>query len=845
MAVDWSGDWCRKAADQGQAEAQHNLGRMYYNGEGVDQSDAMAVEWWRKAADQGLARAQHDLAIMYDKGKGVDQSKALAAEFYRKAADQGHPPAQFNLATMHENGEGVDQSDEVAINLFILAADQGHSKAQYTLGVAYFNGLKGMPEDAPTGVEFFRKAADQGHPGAQCNLGFAYQTGKGVAKNAVTAVEWYHKAADQSYAMAQYNLGALYDSGGIGVDQSTSTAAGWYRKAADQGYTEAQYSLGCMYQNGDGVPKDILTAVDWYRKAAHPGFRIGDTELVKWYPGHPRAQNNLGRMYKNGEGVDQSHVMAAEWYRKAADQGHSMAQCSLGIMYKNGSGVPQSDALAMEWYRKAADQGNASAQHNMEIMYKNGQGAPKEESTAAEVVRKAADQGRALPQVVVDIDSMGIKALKELITSKGMNTHGCINKDDLKARAREALAAAAEPRAAEGVPDIDSMGIKALKELITSKGWNIRGCINKDDLKARAREALAADAETRAAEGVLSGRNRDGIELIDVPLSSCPSWCCPSAGGLCVMVSIPCIALLLIIYNNVPNAPSALNIIGIVWIVLTSISCFMILLLYNPICAETSVKDNPGYYHIYSLLKSLETARREQEQSGVGDPWEQFKGYTHMVRQEVPKVFFLVDNFHLERRMSDEEDIRGKRKHYMAHVTTSLEKVRYDVSLIAEDHTRWGYEALEDVKQKATAPRQRKDGTKIPIKFVSVVSDLEYSTSEEFKASCRAMELRLKQEKQIDQSCDVSTHVEFENFDLTGDNYTGAPNTYKIGEHLIPTDALSEQDAKYYTTSVFLCSAVALVGYYFEKQFEWRERSLRIAFKKTIRLQSERDVEMG
>ena len=107
------------------------------------------------------------------------------------------------------------------------------------------------------------------------------------------------------------------------------------------------------------------------------------------------------------------------------------------------------------------------------------------------------------------------------------------------------------------------------------------------------------------------------------------------------------------------------------------------------------------------------------------------------------------------------------------------------------------------------------------------------------------MELRLKQEKQIDQCCDVSTHVEFENFDLTGDNYTGAPNTYKIREHLIPTDALSEQDAKYYTTSVFLCSAVALVGYYFEKQFEWRERSLRIAFKKTIRLQSERDVEMG
>ena len=51
----------QKAADQGDAEAQINLGLMYENGEGVEQDDKEAVKWYQKAADQGDALAQHIL----------------------------------------------------------------------------------------------------------------------------------------------------------------------------------------------------------------------------------------------------------------------------------------------------------------------------------------------------------------------------------------------------------------------------------------------------------------------------------------------------------------------------------------------------------------------------------------------------------------------------------------------------------------------------------------------------------------------------------------------------------------------------------------------------------------
>ena len=47
----------RKAAKQGDADAQYNLGVLYADGRGVRQDHAEAVRWYRKAAEQGLVYA--------------------------------------------------------------------------------------------------------------------------------------------------------------------------------------------------------------------------------------------------------------------------------------------------------------------------------------------------------------------------------------------------------------------------------------------------------------------------------------------------------------------------------------------------------------------------------------------------------------------------------------------------------------------------------------------------------------------------------------------------------------------------------------------------------------------
>jgi uncharacterized protein len=78
----------RPLADRGVAEAQRELGFMYYNGEGVPQNYAEAVKWYHLAADQGLAGAQHDLGVMYLKGQGVPQDYVLAHMWFNLAASR-------------------------------------------------------------------------------------------------------------------------------------------------------------------------------------------------------------------------------------------------------------------------------------------------------------------------------------------------------------------------------------------------------------------------------------------------------------------------------------------------------------------------------------------------------------------------------------------------------------------------------------------------------------------------------------------------------------------------------------------------------------------------------------
>ena len=83
----------------------------------------MAIEWFTRAAEQGHAGGQHDLGVMYSKGQGVAQNYEMALEWFTKSAEQGGAEAQATLSMMYHTGTGTDQDDIEAYVWYKLASE--------------------------------------------------------------------------------------------------------------------------------------------------------------------------------------------------------------------------------------------------------------------------------------------------------------------------------------------------------------------------------------------------------------------------------------------------------------------------------------------------------------------------------------------------------------------------------------------------------------------------------------------------------------------------------------------------------------------------------------------------
>ena len=182
-----------KAAEAGNAEAQFELGNMYFYGRnGTPINNPLALTWYQKAAGQGYAAAQFAMGQMYAIGFTVPKDMSEAVKWYQKAAEQGHMEAIQKLALYYEGGNVENYSE--AAKWYQKAVEQGDMSAMYTVGRCYEK-----------------------------------------AQNDAEAVRWYRKAAEQGIANAQWKLGHLYQYGSLGISEDKAEAIKWYRKAAEQG----------------------------------------------------------------------------------------------------------------------------------------------------------------------------------------------------------------------------------------------------------------------------------------------------------------------------------------------------------------------------------------------------------------------------------------------------------------------------------------------------------------------------------------------------------------------------------------------------------------------------------
>ena len=95
----------KRWAEQGSAEYQVKVGRIYYDGKGVRQDLVLARKMFQKAAGQGDMQGQGMLGLFYEKGLGgLKRNRATAKEWYGKTCDQGSQYGCDNYRRLNERG---------------------------------------------------------------------------------------------------------------------------------------------------------------------------------------------------------------------------------------------------------------------------------------------------------------------------------------------------------------------------------------------------------------------------------------------------------------------------------------------------------------------------------------------------------------------------------------------------------------------------------------------------------------------------------------------------------------------------------------------------------------------
>ena len=201
-----------EAAQAGNARAQKKLGDLCRIGDNLTKQDCVeAIRWYRLAAEQGNAEAQNDLGVMHLNGMGVREDAAEAARWYRRAAEQGVAIAQFNLACRYVRGDGVEHDDREAVGWLLQAAHQGHVEATAQLGELFRFG-RGVERNVVTAARLHVKAAAAGEVVSVASL-----------------ADYHHdieEAALGGSLRAALALATMYEAG-LGVKQSPTVAYSW------------------------------------------------------------------------------------------------------------------------------------------------------------------------------------------------------------------------------------------------------------------------------------------------------------------------------------------------------------------------------------------------------------------------------------------------------------------------------------------------------------------------------------------------------------------------------------------------------------------------------------------
>ena len=411
-----------RSANQGDVQAQNDLGEIYVHGNIVPKDYKVALYWLRKAAQQGHSMAQNNLGNHYHNGFGVEVNIEEALHWYRLSADQGNPMAMRNIASIYST---IIKDQDTAIRYYEKSANLGNADAMWSLSIIFRDGIDGVKADKELAFEWALRAAEKRHKFSQFEVGMMYLEGEGVDQDYKKSVIWLTKALDNDLdnnyrdrlvaeeldGLIGRQLGYAYAQG-KGVDRDWNKAVMFkeYKpllldSIAETGSVEDKLDMAIKYEL---EVKDYHKALEWYIEAA----KLGNIA----------AQRKVGDYYSRVEyGLERDFLKAEVWYKKAIENNDIESKVSLAWLYilseispgiKNPIYDPKK---GVKMFLEAREEGSISAIYYLVYVYRYGEGVDQDVEKSLEMLKelivKYKEGGRKT-------DELFIKAL-EIQTENG------------------------------------------------------------------------------------------------------------------------------------------------------------------------------------------------------------------------------------------------------------------------------------------------------------------------------------------------------------------------------------------------------------------------------------------
>jgi hypothetical protein len=297
MALMWYG----KAATQGHANSQFELGRENYFGGRLPLDQHKALDWFAKGAAQGHAGSQFMMGRIYETGGPVKQDSMTAIEWYRKAAAQGVKKAADKLKLLLAIHGPISPKAAAAPAIqpkkFVVTSVAKPDDIAVVIGNGnYQNFGKDIPDVAPAHADAgaFKKWLIEAKGLRDGNIIFLKDATSAQIES-VFGNERSHKGQLFNWTKANSSNVYVYYAG-HGAPASDGGSA--YLVPADATASSIEltgYPLATLYANLKKIPAKSITLVleSCFSGASQGGYVINRTSGILVTPKIPSAPKNI------------------------------------------------------------------------------------------------------------------------------------------------------------------------------------------------------------------------------------------------------------------------------------------------------------------------------------------------------------------------------------------------------------------------------------------------------------------------------------------------------------------------------------------------------------------------